>query len=377
MNEKEIGEIRRRFRPDKSNISHVCGCYVNEKGEIVSQFEQPLSMLPQEETEKLLSLLKRTLSGTLGKNLMDLEFSTAQVVSSEEHKLLMALRGSGLKDLDAVNELYQKIISSVSMEETYLILLAAEQYDVPYRSKDGEVQEDASDTVYSYILCSICPVKITKSALCYDVPENTFRSMRSDWLISYPEAGFLFPSFDDRSANIYNALYYSRNTAVLQEEMIRTVFNTPVPTPAQVQKETFESVLSETLEEDCSLDVVQAVHAQLCEMMEDHKEKKEEAPLMISKETVKSMLHANGVSPSRTAAFDEKYDEAFGAETRLSPANVVDQKKFTVKTQDVTIQVSPDRSDLIETKIINGTKYIMIRAEGEISVNGVDIRVSE
>lgn len=161
MNEKEVSEIRRRFRPDKSNITRVRACYVNEKREIVSQFEQSLAVTPQEESERILALLKRTLSGTLGKNLIDVEFSTGQVAGSDEHRLLMALRNSSLKDEEAVQALYQKVIGSLSIEGDYLILLTHDTYDVPYRSKDGQRQDDASSEVFSYILCSICPVKMT------------------------------------------------------------------------------------------------------------------------------------------------------------------------------------------------------------------------
>ena len=213
MNEREVSELRRRFRPDKSSISHVLGCYVNEQGEIVARFDQSLGLMSQEETEKFLTLLKRTLSGGLGKNLLDIPFTTRQVAEGEEHRQLMTLRDSALKDEEAVEAFFQKVIRSVQIEGNYLILLAHDRYDVPYRASDGARQNDASDQVYSYILCSVCPVKPTKPALGYYVAENEFRTRTADWLVAPPELGFLFPAFDDRSANLYNALYYTRNTA--------------------------------------------------------------------------------------------------------------------------------------------------------------------
>ena len=72
MNEKEIAEIRRRFRPDKSNIERIRGCYVNDQREIVSEFSQSLGLMPQQESEELLAILKKTLSGTVGKNLINI-----------------------------------------------------------------------------------------------------------------------------------------------------------------------------------------------------------------------------------------------------------------------------------------------------------------
>ena len=376
MNEKEVAEIRRRFKPEKSNITHIRGCYVNEKREIVSEFDQSIAMMPQEEAEKMLATLKRTLSGTLGKNLIDITFATKQVLDSEEHGLLMALRGSSLNDQGIVETFYQRVIQAVDMEGQYLILLAFDTYDVPYRSRDGERQDDASTEVFSYILCSLCPVKPTKPALCYDVPENLFRSAKADWLVSPPELGFLFPAFDDRSANIYNALYYTRDIAESHREFVDAVFHTEIPLPAAAQKEAFESMLSDTLDDECNFEVVQAVHEQLCGMIEEHKANKETEPLTVSKRTVKSVLEACGVSEERVTAFEEKYDEEFGADAEVRPRNIVDTRRMEVRTPDVTIQVNPERSDLIETRIINGAKYILIRAEGGVEVNGVDIHIS-
>ena len=190
MKEKEVSEIRRRFRADKSSINHIRGCYVNEKKEIISEFDQSLTMLPQTETEEILSLLRKTLSGGMNKNLTDIIFETQQVVGSPEHTLLMKLRDSELKDDEAVGMLYEKIIASLALEGNYLILLAHDRYDVPYRAKDDELQEDASEEVYSYILCSICPVKLSKNVLSYYVRENAFRNLAADWVVSAPEAGF-------------------------------------------------------------------------------------------------------------------------------------------------------------------------------------------
>ena len=304
MNEKEIAEIRRRFRPDKSNITHVRGCYVNEKREIVSEFDPSLALMSQEESEKFLAILKRTLSGTPGKHLIDLSFTTQQVVDSDEHRLLMALRGSALKDEAAVGEFFRRVIQGLALEGNYLILLAHDAYDVPYRSRDGETQADASSEVYSYILCSICPVKLTKPALSYHVHENQFHALGTDWVVSAPELGFLFPAFDDRSTNLYNSLYYTRDIAENHAEFVDAVFRSPVPMPAAAQKETFQSILGDTLAEDSRYEVVQAVHEQLCGMIEEHKAGRETEPLVISKGTVKCMLKSCGVADSHVATFD-------------------------------------------------------------------------
>lgn len=376
MNEKEIAELRRRFRADKSSISRVRGCYVNEKREIISQFDQSLGILGQTESEQLLTTLRKTLSGTLGKNLLDIPFDTRQVVEGDQHKLLMTLRNSSLRDEEAVSAFYQRVIQSLDLEGNYLILLVQDDYDVPYRSKDGERQDDASSEVFRYILCSICPVKQTKEALSYYVYENAFHSISADWVVSAPEMGFLFPSFDERSTNLYDALYYCKDTSQTHPDFVEAVFHAPAPMPAEAQMETFQTLLEDTLSDDCRYQVVQSVHGQLREMIEEHKANKVEDPLVVDKGTVRRVLEHSGVAEEHVEAFAERYDDAFGADADLSPRNLVDTKQLEITTPDVTIKVSPDRGDLVETRLIDGARYILIRAEEGVAVNGVPIQIS-
>ncbi len=376
MNEKEISELRRRLKPEKHNISHIRGCYVNEKREVLSLFDQSLAVLPEEEGEKYLALFKRSLSGTLGKNLIDLSFSTQQVADGEEHRLLMALRDAELRDEAAVQAFFQKAVAELQIEGNYLILLAADTYDVPYRAADGERQAEASLEVFRYLVCCVCPVKPTKPALSYSAAQNEFHSRRADWIVAPPELGFLFPAFDDRAANLYGALYYTKDTASLQDGFLDAIFHTDPPMPADEQKETFQEVLRETLADECRFEVVQAVHGEVAERIDTHKQNKETEPLLLSKHEVRDMLASCGVSDSHLTAFEARYDEAFGADKELPPKNILDNKKLEVRTPDVVVQVSPGRSNLIETRVISGRRYILIRAEGDVEVNGVSVRIA-
>ena len=327
--------------------------------------------------EKYFGLLKRTLSGTIGKNLIDITFKTAQVAGSEEHKLLMDLRQTGLNDDKLLQALYRKVIDSVSLGENYLILIGCDSYDVPFKSKDGDIQNDAAGESYTFLLCAICPVKQTKATLHY-VPENKeFHDGGITNVVSAPELGFLFPAFDDRSTNIYNALYYTHSPKDSHEAFADAIFKTQIPKPAFEQKKSFEALLGRTLEEECSLDVVQTVHDQICQRIELHKESKAPDTLMVSKDEVKDVLASCGVSEPHIAKFSVDYDEEFGFEADLHPKNIIDNKHFEIKTPDVSIKVAPDRTDLIETRIIGGVKYILISAEEDVEVNGVSIHIGD
>ena len=377
MNDKEIGEIRRHMRRDRSNMTAIFGCYVNDNKEIITEFRQSIGMMPENEGDKYFALLRRTLSGAIGKNLIDITFKTSQVADSPEHKLLMGLRDSKCNDEELRAEFFKKIIDTVTIEGNYLILLGCDSYDVPFKSKDDSFQKDQSEEVYTYILCTICPVKQTKANLHYVPEEKLFHDGAMNQMVSAPALGFLFPAFDNRSTNIYNALYYTHDVKVSQDAFIEAVFNTPVPQPAAEQKKSFEALLTTSLGEECSLDVVQTVHDQICQRIEMHKEAKVVDPLMISKEDVKEVLQSCGVSEEKVAKFSVDYDEVFGFEADLHPKNIIDNKHFELKTPDVVIKCDPTRSDLIETRIIGGVKYILICADEDVEVNGVSINIKD
>jgi len=377
MNEKEIGEIRRRVRRDRSNMTAIYGCYVNAQKEIISSFRQSVGMMPENEAEKYFGVMKRTLSGAIGKNLIDISFRTAQVADSPEHRFLMELRKTGLQDDELRMQLYQKIIDSVTFDENYLILVGCDSYDVPFKSKDDELQADASTEVYTYLLCAVCPVKQTKPTLRYMAEAKEFHDGGIAQVVSAPELGFLFPAFDNRATNIYNALYYTHSTKVSNQAFVDALFNVQAPKPAEEQKKSFEALLTTSLEQECSLEVVQTVHDQICQCIDMHKESKVAEPLLISKEQVKSALKSCGVSELHIAKFSVDYDETFGFEAQLHPKNIINNRKFEINTPDVSIKVNPERSDLIETRIIGGVKYILICADENVEVNGVNIHFED
>lgn len=373
MNQKELSELRRRFRPEKSASSHIYGCYVNGSREIISYLDEPMGMMPQEEAEKYLGLLKKALSGTLGRNLVDIVFSTQQVMDSDEHRFLMGLRDSQLKDGALRQSFYDKVIASLDMDgSNYLILLAHDAYDVPYKGRDGELQDDASDTVFSYIICCVCPVKDGKLELGFFSGENEFHSCAANQIVAPPELGFLFPAFDDRAANIYNALLYSKKADQLHQEFINAVFRTEPPLSAAEQREAFEGALTGALEDACSIEVVQAVHERLRDQIVQHKETKDPEPLALTAGDIGNILRDCSVPEERVSAFLERCGERLGANVVLNPVNLIESGKFEVETADAKLSLDPEHSYLLEMRVIDGRQYLLFPADS-VTVNGLPV----
>ncbi len=371
MNKKEIAEIKNQFSPANCAITRICGCYVDGEKTIKTKSKDAFLSLPEEEMFKYFDLFKKTLSGGIGKNLMDMEFPLEQETSGGTQEFLLRLRDSKLQDDSLLDEFYQKIIDFYNYGENYYIILIHANYDVPGKSSDGEEMFDASDEVYEFLLCSICPVKLSKAGLCYNSETNHIEDRIRDWIVEMPDIGFLFPAFNDRSIDIHSLLYYSKNAKEFQNDLIDNVLGCHVPMPAGDQKSTFQYLVSDTLGDSCNFDTVKTLHDNLTEMIKEHKDEPE--PLRLDKADVKKLLERSGAKEENLEQFDREFEAAAGDEPSLLATNVANTRTFEVKTPDVVIKVNPDRTDLVETKLIDGIPYLVIQLSDSVEVNGIPV----
>ena len=372
MNKKETLEIRKQFTPANCAITRICGCYVDHEKTKVVETKDAFLSLPEEEGFKYFDIFKKTLSGTIGKNLLNMEFPLKQEAQDGTQKFLMDLRDSKLKDDMLLEEFYNKIIGSYDYAENDYIILIPEMYDVPGKSSDGLEMFDASDSVYEYLMCSICPVKLSKAALSYNSEHNSIEDRMRDWIVEMPTKGFLFPVFNDRASDIHSVLYYTSKPEDLQPALIDELLGSSMPMTAGDQKATFQAIIADTLGEDCKYEVVKNIHETLTEMMEEHKDEPE--PLELSKTDVKKVFEKSGVPDERMQIFEKEYEVVAGEHASLLASNIADTKKFSIETPDIVIKVNPDRADLIETRIIDGRQCLVIAVDDHIEVNGINVK---
>lgn len=375
MNEKEIAEIRRRFNPQKTNITSVHGCFINEKREITAEFSQVLANLTPDETESLLALLKKLLSGGIDRNLLDIEFSNEQVLGGAEHKRLLKLRDSSLNDETALKELFTDIISAVKTEGSFLILAAADSYDVFTYTEDGKKSEDSTE-LFKYFVCGVFPLKLTKPQLSFTAFDSAFKNIAANSVICAPEVGFMFPAFDDRAANIYNTVFYTKDSGADHSEIIGKLFAAKPPMPADSQRETFNTLLTDVTDGENNLEIIKNISDEIGEILTDRKERKDYQPLNFSRDDICDILRSADVAEERIESFKDSFDKSFGEKARLNPQNLVETKRFELTNADISIKINPERSELVETRVIDGVKYILIRADEEIEVNGVPININ-
>jgi len=373
MNKKEIAEIKKQFTQERCAITRICGCYVDGEKNKKTELKEAFLSLPEEEMFKYFAIFRKALSGTVGKNLLTMEFPLVSEEAGGTQDFLMQLRASSLKDENLLEEFYDKIIENYYSVENYLILLIHAVYDIPGKSSDGEEMFDASDEVYDHILCCICPVTLSKPGLSYDEESNAFHTRICDRVVNMPDIGFLFPAFHDRSTDVHSLLYYVAKPEELRMEFVEPVLGCNLPLSAGDQKETFQTIVEETLGDACDYEVVKNIHEKLNEMIEEKKD--EPDPVVLDRAEVKRLLEYSGVEEEKLSSFEEKYEEAAGTDTCFVASNVANTRQFEIKTPDVVVKVSPDRMDLVETKVINGRKCLVISLDNSVEVNGITVRM--
>lgn len=373
MNKKEISEIKKQFTQSKCAITRICGCYVDGEKNKKTELKEAFLSLPEEEMFKYFNILRKALSGTIGKNLLNMEFPLETEEPGGTQHFLMRLRASALKDDYILEEFYDKVIENYYSVENYLILLIHAVYDVPGKAADGEEMFDASDEVYEHILCCICPVTLSKPGLAYDEESNSFRTRICDRVVDMPDIAFLFPAFNDRSTDIHGLLYYAAKAEELRFDFVEPVLGCEVPMSAGGQKETFQTIVEETLGADCEYELVKNIHEKLNEMIEEKKD--EPDPVVLDKAEVKRLLEYSGVEEEKLTDFDAMYAAAAGEKTQFVATNVANTRQFEIKTADVIIKVSPDRTDLVQTKVVDGRKCLVIELNDQVEVNGIRVRM--
>ena len=373
MNKKEVLEIRKQLTPVNCAITRICGCYVDHEKTKRLQTKNAFLSMPEEEEFKYFDMLRKTLSGKIGRNLLNLEIPLEEEMPGGAQEFLLQLRDSKLQDDMLLEEFYDKVIENYICAGNYYIVLIHAMYDIPGRASDQTELYDASEEVYEHLLCSICPVELSKAGLCYDEEENTITERRREWEVGAPVKGFLFPAFNDRNTDIHAALYYTKKTEELQEQLTQALLGVNIPLSAEAQKSMFQKILGNVLENRAGYSIVMDVYDRLYELLEEGKDDPD--PVTVGKHELRRILENSGAAEEVAERFEKEYEENIGGDTLLQVSNLVSPKGITIKTADATIRLEPSRMDMLETTDLHGMKCLAVNADGLVEMNGISVLV--
>ena len=377
MNNTDILELRKRFKKDNS-ITHINGCYViGMEKKIQTTVDSWFSELDESEQFKYLELIKKGFSGILGKNLQTLQFVREEGEENAKSMMsLLALRDSELKDENMLNAFYQSIIENYVSLTNYLILIIHDSYDVEAMGSDHVMQGESEET-YSYIYCLICPVNLSKPGLSYHEDDNVIAAKERMWEVDAPEIGFLYPAFNNRSTDVNELMYYCKNPKENHPEIIGNVLGCGEVASMDEEKELFhqivEEVINDTKEYD-TFELVRSINDCLTKMEE---ETVSAEPVTIDKNGMREVMRDAGMKEEHLAVFDAHFDEEAGEDAVFKVGNLREKKNMTMKTDDLKIMVKPESADLVEVRVIDGRKYIVIPMNSDMEINGIMKRIVE
>lgn len=404
IKKKDILELKKRLKKDHCTFTKVCGCYVNGEKNTILKFRETFLNLDEDDYFKYLEIAKKVLSGTVGNNILELNFEINEELKSEAQTFLLSLRNSQLKDDTVLDEFYQSIINNYDFTGNYLILLFHDAYDVITKTKDNQ-KIDESEEVYEYVLCAICPVSLSAPGLRYFEEENEIKSRIRDWVVTPPVNGFVFPSFIDRSSDVNSVMYYTKNAKDTHPELMENVLGCLSKQTATIQKETFQSIIKDSFgaDEKKAEKIFMDVQENLNAMVEEYNEMYDDTdskPISLKETDIQSLLIDSGIPQEISSDIEKSYTEIFGddiplaenlIDTKILKANEQRRKEEDLKKQikmletkleevkeetaisseneenndvdseyDVVLQVKPEKVSQIKSEIIDGQKYLVI-----------------
>lgn len=370
MNKKEIMEIKKQFTAANCNITRIAMCYVNHEKEIILSKTEAFLSLPEEEMFKYFDIFRKSLSGSKGKNLYDVDFPVVDG-SSEQENFLNDLRKSKLDDDEILEEFYGRIIDSYDFGENYLILLIHGLYDIPGKTSDDLMMEDASEEVYEHIMCCICPVSLSKPGLSVNSEKGKVEDRIRDWVVEMPADAFLYPAFNDRSTDIHSMLYYSKKSPVLQQEL---VYELTGKEDALLSNEEECELVAGVLKEGTNItfDTIKSFSEEVMEILEEHEGNTE--AVQVSPKQLAGMLEKAGLDAEESANVTNGCKTRLGEKKEIHLSSLVDKNKTTIHTENASIRIDASYIHDIETRRIDGRTYIMIPLnENVVEVNGIPV----
>lgn len=375
IKKKDILELKKRFKKDHCTFTKVCGCYVNGEKNTILKFRETFLNLDEDDYFKYLEIAKKVLSGTVGNNILELNFEANKEFKSEAQTSLLSLRNTQLKDDTILDEFYQSIINNYDYTGNYLILLFHDAYDVITKTKDNQ-KIDESEEVYEYVLCAICPVSLSAPGLRYFEEENEIKSRIRDWVVNPPVNGFVFPAFIDRSSDVNSVMYYTKNAKDTHPELMENVLGCPSKQTATIQKEAFQSIIKDSFgaDEKKAEKIFMDVQENLNAMVEEYNEMYDDTdcePISLKDTDIQNLLIDSGIPQEISNDIEKSYVEIFGDDIPLAE-NLIDAKILKANEQRRKEEDLKKQVKMLETKLEEVQKEVAISNKSEETIENDD-----
>lgn len=330
---KNVAELKKRITKENCTFTRMCTAYVSYEGEILAKSESSFLNLPENEFTKYMALAKVLFNEKkIDENVFTLELDKKKDAPyyTELRTNLVAAVDTGLKDQEIVNDLFYQISSEYKRIGNYIIILWHDAYDVPVVTSDG-IKNDESDEVYTYIACAICPVVMQDPGLSYNENDTKFESLNRKWMIKSPAAGFVYPAFDDRTADYDKIMYYDACKKRLDHELITEVLGCKDVLSATEYKNILENAVKlMTKDSEDSQFYLEEIHGELMNYVFSDEGRPNEEPTRVDTDLLNDILHESSISDGTIDDIIEHYEHRIG-EMEWPKVEWLYNKKYAAK----------------------------------------------
>ena len=376
MNKKEINEIKKNFSEECGffTVGQVVQAFVDAEKNIKYKTNDLFAALPQDESELIMAILKKTLSGAYGRSLKEYAFPKDAYLEGGMQPFMYELMKSRLTDGEKVDAFLNAIVEKVQYVSTYAIFSASCTYSVLNKTKNDELTDDAeSEYDYNFIITAICPVELRYDGLIFSDESNSIvKKNTADRIIEMPSDGFLFPIFSDRQPDINGVLVYSKNANKPNTSVVDDLLGCEFVMSYKNEKETFRSILNHVVGDELDYDLITTVNDKIGELVD--RTAHETEPATIGKHELSTILWESGVSQEKLEHLPKVFENAMG-EKPLTAVNLI-ERKTVLSTSSITVNIGRDAQDKVRCENIDGRRCLVIDLDDpEVSVNGMPTNV--
>lgn len=402
MNKKEVSEIKRQIKMDNKDllINNIGIYYVNKENKIICSDIKKYSDIAdmtngttgnpkywdQLDEENFLEIFKKTLSGQLGKGIVEYNFPNEILLEKDNcYSKLLNILNDDLENKKEIDEYINFVAESLNKNEEYAICLLNASYTLPIKDINGNKVTDEDLTLerneYHFIILSICPMELSNLGLFYNKTDNNIVHKNNvDKVVQMPIEGFIFPAFNDRSEDVNSVLVFNKKTKEPDLLLIQEVLGCIFEMNAEDEKEKFNTLLTKIIsnsdDANTSIDynLTKNIHSIIADKINENI-LDTEMPT-ISKSELKSILKRSGVDDEKLKNFEDVYQEVVANDKyQFKATNVINASKLDIKSPDIVINVKTDKTDKITAKQIDGKRCLVVELDDTVNINGLNVSI--
>ncbi|KTE91434.1 hypothetical protein AT727_22190 [Desulfitobacterium hafniense] len=382
MNKNDVASIRKEFKMDntKLKLAQVVSIYVKgDLKQIIGTEKEYFERMDAQKQDLYLKNFKKLLTGPLDAKVFELEFSDNKLGQNPTQRALIeTLRPDHFAE--RIEEIALRIIENSHYEGDFMITFLRGEVYKPAKKERTADESGLDDVVFSFefLMGSINPVTLPKTALKFDFEDRVFKAdipMDVTINLSAPLDGFMFPAWNDDSADVNKVVYYANKANTPNLEFLAQVLGCDFQTTAQTEKEQFLEIVQEVAGREIEPEKIASIYESVNTILTRNEEEESPDIASVGLKDMEKILQASGVE--NTQGLETAFMKVTGTEKyEFKASNIVPNfKGKSVKIENNTVSISISPQDLRNIKQVkkDGKRYLLIEIDEAANLEGFEL----